>query len=57
MFLLEPLFRGFQDYDSIGHSYDNLSANHGVNVVHDWAISVDSLLAKGEIRLRGHCQL
>ena len=46
MFLLEPLFRGFRDYDSIGHSYDNLSANHGVNVVHDWAISVDSSARK-----------
>ena len=37
---------GFRDYDSIGHSYDNLSANHGVNVVHDWAISVDSSARK-----------
>ena len=33
---------GFRDYGSIGHSYDRLSSNHGVNVVHDWAISVDT---------------
>ncbi|MEK9860523.1 MAG: NAD(P)/FAD-dependent oxidoreductase [Alphaproteobacteria bacterium] len=32
---------GFRDYDSIGHGYENLSSNHGVNVVHDWAASVD----------------
>ena len=32
---------GFRDYGSIGHGYDNLSNNHGVNVVHDWAASVD----------------
>ena len=32
---------GFRDYGSIGHSYENLSNNHGVNVVHDWAASVD----------------
>jgi sulfide dehydrogenase [flavocytochrome c] flavoprotein subunit len=33
---------GFRDYGSIGHSYDRLSSNHGVNIVHDWAISVDT---------------
>lgn len=32
---------GFRDYASIGHSYDGLAVNHGVNVVHDWAMSVD----------------
>lgn len=32
---------GFRDYASIGHSYDGLAINHGVNVVHDWALSVD----------------
>ena len=32
---------GFREYSSIGHSYDRLSANHGVNVVHGWAASVD----------------
>ena len=32
---------GFRDYNSIGHGYDGLANNHGVNVVHDWAISVD----------------
>ncbi|MCP4183807.1 MAG: FAD-dependent oxidoreductase [Hyphomicrobiales bacterium] len=33
---------GFRDYESIGHSYDNLANNHGINVVHDWAASVDN---------------
>ena len=33
---------GFRDYESIGHGYDNLANNHGINVVHDWAASVDS---------------
>ena len=33
---------GFRDYASIGHSYDGLAVNHGVNVVHDWAMSVDA---------------
>ncbi len=37
---------GFRDYGSIGHSYDRLSANHGVNVVHDWALSVDTSARK-----------
>lgn len=32
---------GFRDYASIGHGYDGLANNHGVNVVHDWAASVD----------------
>lgn len=33
---------GFRDYASIGHSYEGLAVNHGVNVVHDWATGVDS---------------
>ncbi len=33
---------GFREYDSIGHGYDALANNHGINVVHDWAASVDS---------------
>ncbi len=37
---------GFRDYDSIGHSYDRLSSNHGVNVVHEWATSVDNSARK-----------
>ncbi len=32
---------GFRDLASIGHSYGDLAANHGVNVVHDWAVGVD----------------
>ena len=32
---------GFRDFDSIGHSYGALAANHGINVVHDWAVSID----------------
>ena len=33
---------GFRDYASIGHGYDGLANNHGINVVHDWAASVDN---------------
>lgn len=40
---------GFRDYASIGHSYDGLAVNHGVNVVHDWAMSVDG--AAKEVKL------
>ena len=32
---------GFFDYDDLGHSYDGLAANYGINVVHDWAVGVD----------------
>jgi len=32
----------FRDYATIGHSYDGLANNHGVNVVHDWAVGVDA---------------
>jgi len=31
---------GFQDLDSIGHTYGKL-ASAGVNVVHDWALGID----------------
>jgi len=32
----------FRDYATIGHSYDGLANNHGVNVVHDWAVGIDA---------------
>ncbi|MEH6725272.1 MAG: NAD(P)/FAD-dependent oxidoreductase [Hyphomicrobiales bacterium] len=32
---------GFRDFASIGHGYDRLATEHGINVVHDWAVSVD----------------
>ncbi len=32
---------GFREWASLGHSYGALAANHGINVVHDWAVSVD----------------
>ncbi|MCH2095178.1 MAG: NAD(P)/FAD-dependent oxidoreductase [Rhodobacteraceae bacterium] len=32
---------GFKTIDDIGHTYGNLASNHGVNVVHDWAVGVD----------------
>ena len=32
---------GFRDFASIGHTYGALAAGHGINVVHDWAVSVD----------------
>jgi NADPH-dependent 2,4-dienoyl-CoA reductase/sulfur reductase-like enzyme len=32
---------GFRDFASIGHSYGALAASHGINVVHDWAVSID----------------
>lgn len=32
---------GFRDYASIGHGYDRLASSYGVNVVHDWASTVD----------------
>ncbi len=38
-----PLYLGgLRVYASIGHDYDRLAVNHGVNVVHDWASSVDA---------------
>lgn len=33
---------GYRDYDSIGHGYDGLAYGHGINMVHDWASSVDT---------------
>lgn len=32
---------GFRDYASIGHTYENMSAEHGVTVVHEWAENID----------------
>ena len=32
---------GFKTIGDIGHTYGGLAANHGINVVHDWAIGVD----------------
>ena len=32
---------GFRTFDSIGHGYGALASNHGINVVHDWAIAID----------------
>lgn len=32
---------GFRKYESIGHSYDKLASKFGINIVHDWAFSVD----------------
>ena len=33
---------GFRNYGSIGHNYYGLATNRGVNVVHEWATSVDA---------------
>ena len=32
---------GFRTLESLGHTYGNLAASHGINVVHDWATGVD----------------
>ena len=32
---------GFREMESLGHSYGNLAASHGINVVHDWAVGID----------------
>ncbi len=32
---------GFREFDSIGHGYDTLASKHGINVIHDWAVTVD----------------
>jgi NADPH-dependent 2,4-dienoyl-CoA reductase/sulfur reductase-like enzyme len=32
---------GFREYESIGHSYEKLAVEFGINVVHDWALSID----------------
>ncbi|MDG2355905.1 MAG: NAD(P)/FAD-dependent oxidoreductase [Paracoccaceae bacterium] len=33
---------GFRDFDSIGHTYGKLANDYEINVVHDWAVDVDS---------------
>ena len=47
---------GFRSYGSIGHTYEGLSSNHGVNVVHEWATSVDGT-AKRSILRQGQAYL
>ena len=37
---------GFRNYGSIGHNYYGLAVNHGVNLVHEWASSVDTSAKK-----------
>lgn len=37
---------GFRDYASIGHSYDTLATDYGINVVHDWATNIDPAAKK-----------
>ena len=32
---------GLRDFASLGHGYDRLVTQHGINVIHDWAIGVD----------------
>ncbi len=32
---------GFQEFDDLGHSYDKLASDYGINVVHDWVVGVD----------------
>jgi NADPH-dependent 2,4-dienoyl-CoA reductase/sulfur reductase-like enzyme len=32
---------GFEELDDLGHTYGNLAAAYGINVVHDWVIGVD----------------
>lgn len=32
---------GFWDLENLRHSYGRLAAEHGINVVHDWAVDVD----------------
>jgi sulfide dehydrogenase [flavocytochrome c] flavoprotein subunit len=34
---------GFRKYGSIGHNYYGLAVNNGINVVHEWASSVDNV--------------
>ena len=36
----------FRAYGSIGHNYYGLAVNHGVNMVHEWALSVDNAAKK-----------
>lgn len=32
---------GYRSLESIGHTYDKLASDFGVNVVHDWAVGID----------------
>ncbi|MEC7670247.1 MAG: FAD-dependent oxidoreductase, partial [Pseudomonadota bacterium] len=32
---------GIKTYDDLGHSYGTLASEHGINVVHDYAVGVD----------------
>lgn len=32
---------GFQELDALGHGYGKLAADHGINVVHDYAVGID----------------
>ena len=32
---------GFREFASTGHGYGTLAAAYGINVVHDWAVSID----------------
>src|SRR6056297_793123 len=32
---------GIKEYDDLGHTYDTLAGDYGINVVHDWAVGVD----------------
>ena len=36
----------FRAYGSIGHNYYGLAVNHGVNMVHEWALSVNNAAKK-----------
>ena len=40
---------GFRKYGSIGHNYYGLAVNNGINVVHEWASSVDNAAKKSEV--------
>jgi NADPH-dependent 2,4-dienoyl-CoA reductase/sulfur reductase-like enzyme len=33
---------GFKEMDDLGHTYGTLAAAYGINVIHDWAVDVDS---------------
>ena len=33
---------GFQKFEQLGHSYQMLASQYGINVVHDWATGVDT---------------
>ena len=32
---------GFKEMSDLGHTYGALASNHGINVIHDWAVGVD----------------